>query len=402
MKKLILILVTLLALIVLIFSAWYFLLKDPTVPASDAFKDILPFGSGEGINIPPADITETPDSSFGVMDGRPVSSLFRVSETPIAGFIILPGSTTTVRYVDRATGHIHDAELATLARSRVTNTTMPKIYEAYFRNDGSKVLFRSLNNDDTVDNISITLEAPRAGDPNSLYTPSATILRGDIRELVAGAGDTLYYVLRDTQAIMAANFEGSGQRTILSSPFTSWRLSLYGNTLISWTKASAGVPGYAYTLNTSNGTQNKILGPLTGLTIAANPQGGGVAYSYNQNNQLKLFVKTTQGSTAYEIFPPTLAEKCVWGKRNPTLLICGVPSAVQQNEPDNWYKGVSRYSDVIQRFDTNTTESIVESNPKESTGVEIDVYQPQISSNDDYMVFINRNDLSLWALKLEE
>ncbi|MEX0932422.1 MAG: hypothetical protein WDZ61_00815 [Parcubacteria group bacterium] len=398
---------TILSIIIVIaltgMAIWYYFFKTPGGVVGNPFNDALPFGSGEGMDIPTTDNRQlTTEEGFGVSNGKPVESLFQVASSPVAGAVLIgQGASTTVRYVDRATGHIYDTDLATLDTRKVTNTTLPKIYEAVFSSDGNRVIYRSLDERGGLENLAITLTPPDSPSIDTLYTSSATVLRGDIQEPIAGTGNNLFYIQEDTSSVVTSTFEGTGLRTILSSPFTAWRLNLFGNSLVAWTKASSNVPGYAYSLNTSTGSLNKLLGPLNGLTVLPNPRGERVISSYNDSGVLRLVVKNIQSEAVYELSPSTLAEKCVWGRATIALVICGVPTnGVGGGEPDNWYKGITHFSDRIWKFDTDTTETIIESEPKSVYGVDIDATNLLLSQDDGYLIFINRNDLSLWALKL--
>src|SRR5690606_4110878 len=103
-----------------------------------------------------------------------------------------------------------------------------------------------------------------------------------------------------------------------------------------------------------------------------------------------------------EILPATLAEKCVWSETESATLYCGVPlSGIGAGEPDNWYKGITRFSDRLWRFDTEVDIAEILAEPQATYGVNIDASELRLSSDEGYLVFINRNDLSLWALKLE-
>jgi hypothetical protein len=288
-----------------------------------------------------------------------------------------------------------------LETRKITNTTLPKIYEAIFSSDGSRVLFRCLSESGEVENLSLALTPPVSTSTDALYTSSATVLRGGMSEVEAGSGNSIFYVLSDASSITTSTFEGTGQRNILTMPFTAWRLDSYGSGLLAWTKASASVPGYAYRLNTSNGSLTKLLGPLNGLSVSPSSAGGNVLFSYNDTGDTRLFAKLMPSDEDVEILPATLAEKCVWGRAITELLVCGAPSkAIEGGEPDNWYKGITHFSDNLWKIDAETTETLLAAEPEKLYGIKIDVYEPQISIDDSYMVFINKNDLSLWALRL--
>lgn len=405
MKKLVISIIALVTIIILAFFGWYFFVRDQNITVSDFIVGDSPFGSGDGFpSTGEKREVLTPAGEALVFDefGSPKNGLFRISDTSVAGALALIKGTSTeiVRYVDGATGHIYDVDLATGEKTKITNQTLPKIYEAYFRSDGRAVLVRALKDDtDTIENLSIALTPPKAGE--GLYTASSTAFRGNIGAVAVGANDTLFYTLRDTTSIVSSPFSGRSPKTLLDSPFTDWRLATNSNNLVVYTKASARADGYAYTL--SGGSLTKILGPFPGLVALPNSTGKKVLFSYVDGSKTRLFVKNLTDNSLYEISSASLAEKCVWGKKSPDLVFCGVPiEEIGLNEPDAWYKGVTHFSDRVWLFDTQakTAQLIVE--PRGLLDIDIDVYAPQLSVNETYLIFINKLDRSLWALKLEQ
>lgn len=424
MKKVIIILVAIVVIILAIFLGWYFLVRDPNIPLGEMIRKSLPFGSGGDAPTRPSDWDgQATDSQQPVTDefGSPTAKLFRIADTPVAGAIALNrGTETVVRYVDRATGHIYDVTLptetgsATLKKIKVTNNTLPKVYEAYFRSDGNAVLLRFLRDDsDIIENLAVTLTPPKSTtastsspQADSLYTASSIALRGDIDSIaVAESGNILFYVLRDPSSIISSSFNATNTKVLLASPFNNWRLNAIKGSLVLYTKASSNVSGSAYTLNTSGGALTKILGPLNGLVALLNTAGDQVLYSYVESGGTKLFTRNLTDKTLSELSPATLAEKCVWGTKNTNTLFCGVPvSAPGAGEPDLWYRGLTHFSDHIWSFDTSTSTDIAQvlAEPDQSLGINIDVMEPKLSPNENYLIFINKTDLSLWALRLEQ
>lgn len=410
-KKALVILILVILVLPLLAIGGYFFFRNSDVPIGETISGILPFGSGD--NLPPAtnnteNLPSTNEENNSNEIGAPKKLLFQISQTPVSGAIVLnKSSSTSVRYVDRATGHIYDVNLETLEKTKVTNQTLPKIYEAYFRGDGNTVLLRSLKDDsDTVENLSLALTPPSSKistsspEESMLYSASSTVLRGEIGS-VAVSGNTLFYVLKDASSIVSSAFNGTGLQTLLTSPFKDWRIAVGGNVTI-YTKASSNASGYAYTLNASGGL-TRLLGPLNGLTALPSVSGNKVLYSYNDKGETRLFAKNTANGNNAELSAPTFAEKCVWSKFRPALVYCGSPSnEIGVNEPDNWYKGVSSFSDRIWSFDTDLELAEVLIEPRAILGAEVDVLRPMLSPNEDYFVFINKIDLSLWALKLGE
>ncbi len=411
MKKILIISLAVISIALVAFLGWYFLLRDPEVPLVEVINNSLPFGSEDNPLSPVSGqrpVEETPE----LVDqfSSPSANLLRLSTTPVAGAVVFErGKRPIVRYVDRATGHLYDVVLPTetspvaLEKTKVTNNTLPKIYEAYFRTDGNAVLLRYLKDDsDVVENLSLALSPPQGTSTDALYTVASTALRGKISAVALGPGNALFYALKDTSSIVTSTFNGASVRTILTSPFTDWRLAAAGGHLIVYTKASARIAGYAYTLNTSNRALAKILGPLNGLVAVPNTSGNQVLYSYVENDKTKLFAKNLAKNTLSEILPATLAEKCVWSARDTSVLFCGAPTDNPgSREPDEWYRGATHFSDDIWLFNTNSGVGKVLAEPKQSLRIDIDVAEPKLSPNEDYLIFLNKNDLTLWALRLE-
>lgn len=422
MKKILIILTAVISITLVAFFGWYLFLRNPNTPVAETIRNILPFGSAptpSGVGVPTSGSAGASEGSLSFDEfGSPTANLFRLSNTPVAGAVVLDrGNKTIVRYVDRATGHIYDRDLSTLEKIKVVNNTLPKIYEAYFRSDGNAVLLRSLkDNSDVVENLSLALTPPKATastnstsslqasspQASTLYAVSSTALRGNISAVAAGSGNTLIYALRDNSSIVTSAFNGTGAKTLFTSAFTDWRLNAAGNSLIVYTKASADAPGYAYTLNTPSGVLTKILGPLNGLTAIQNNLGNRILYSYIEDNKMKSFTKNLTNNALSEISPTTLAEKCIWSMKKAGILFCAAPTdAPGTLEPDLWYRGVTHFSDRIWLFDTNTGVARVLVEPKQSLRIDIDVFEPKLSPDEDYLIFINKTDLSLWALRLE-
>ncbi|MEK7227516.1 MAG: hypothetical protein AAB641_01330 [Patescibacteria group bacterium] len=403
--------VLILVILITVFS-WAFFSRREGESVEETLSNILPFGSGE--NAPGGTFGAESPGEAGEEEmfdefGQPITALFRLAVEPVAGAVAFNKSSTTaaVRYVDRVTGHIFEIilpgnnALGMLQKKKISNKTLPKIYEAYFRPDGNAVLLRSLKDgSDTVENLSLTLAASSTAD--GLYNVSATSLRGDMGSVIVGFGNTLYYSLRDSGSIVSSSFNSAALKTIFTSIFTDWRLGTVGNNILLTTKASSDASGYAYTLNQSSGSLSKILGPLNGLTVTADAAGTHIVYSYMESGLAKSSAKNLQSGAIMEILPVTLSEKCVWSTKNKGVVYCASPvDGIGANEPDNWHRGITHFSDRLWRFDTNGEIAQILSEPKTGLGLDLDVAEPKLSPNEDYLIFINRRDLSLWALKLE-
>jgi hypothetical protein len=407
MNKKTLTIVVLIALLIIGGSVWFVFFNNSSTPTTPTKTNTgLPFGQG-GANMPLGNSSTsagTGASGIGA-DGKPSANLFRISNTPVAGMVSFNKKSVgeVVRFVDRSTGHIYDVNPLTLEKIQITNNTFPKIQEADFKNDGSSVLLRYLvNNTDTVQNLSASLTAPKSTSTGELYTVTSVLLAGNIDGVSVGPTNSLAVVLKDAGSVIISGFDGSKTSNLFISGFSDWNISWPTTSLIEiTTKASASIPGYAYDLNSTSGSMTKILGPLNALTSIQSTDGKRVAYSYNLNGKSVFAYKNLSDGSGDIILPSTFADKCVWSQKSVSSIYCGTPSSIRQNEPDNWYQGITHFSDQIWKFDTVTLISLLVADPKKDFNTSVDMINPTLSPNEDYLFFINKNDLSLWALKLQ-
>lgn len=344
---------------------------------------------------------ETPiDTVGGGTDG---AKLTKITSEPVAGAItFINKGSTYLRYVDRATGHISEVKLSTMERSKILNVTRPKIYQAIWKKDGSGFVERTLDAEENVVNTSVSLvQSTSTSSTTEPYIIRSTLLKGEVGEIKLGFDGGLIYNLTDSGVVATSNFIGEKPKTLFTLPFTSWRITpVSTTTALLTTKPSVISQGYSYLTNLNTGKLTKILGPLSGLSAKVKSDSSRVIYSYIDNNKLELKAKDLKNGVVTDILPRTLADKCVWSKKAGAVLYCGAPKSLPQGLPDSWYQGEVSFADSFWRFntETNTAEELyVPQGDSEGT---IDVHSLEVSPDEDYLVFINKSDLSLWVLKL--
>lgn len=403
MKKILLISIPIIASVILVLFFIVGRVSKSDEPIVNIPAGTSPFGSGEGFiseEVPTTLSNEEGVEELYNEEGVPVANFFRVSDGPVAGAVVFTRNTQTiVRYVERSTGHISEVVLPqrkateALAPRKISNNTLPKVYEAHFRSDGSSVLLRMLENDtDAQRNLTLNLAT----------TSSGTLLRGVLGDVATGAGNSLIYTVEDSKIIASSDFSGNNIKALLNTSFMDWRLAQAGTGVLMFTKPAANYPGYAYILN-SAGSLNKILGPLNALSATIDPTGNQLFYSYKDKGFAKSSTINLRTGVVVEISPATLSEKCVWMPKKTGRVICGVPTGnISSREPDSWYRGETSFSDRIWEFDTNQEIAQILEEPKPKFNIDLDVIEPKISPSEDYLIFMNKRDMTLWALKLSE
>jgi hypothetical protein len=99
----------------------------------------------------------------------------------------------------------------------------------------------------------------------------------------------------------------------------------------------------------------------------------------------------------------TFPEKCVWSTKERGVVFCAIPESMPIGlYPDTWYQGRILFSDNLWKINTVTMEYRVLSLIRESSGEFVDVENIKLSKNEDYLIFRNKIDLSLWGYNLLE
>ena len=97
-----------------------------------------------------------------------------------------------------------------------------------------------------------------------------------------------------------------------------------------------------------------------------------------------------------------LTEKCIWSEKNSSIIYCGVSSFIPRGDDlDAWYKGLTSFSDSVWMIDIETQTATVLVDPTEKAGEEFDLIKPVLSPDEEYLLFINKRDSTLWQLKLK-
>ena len=80
------------------------------------------------------------------------------------------------------------------------------------------------------------------------------------------------------------------------------------------------------------------------------------------------------------------------------MLYCALPINISSsNQPDDWYQGVASFDDGIwsKNITTGESKSIL-------SRFGADIMNIFISDDENYLIFTNKNDGTLWSLKLKK
>jgi len=368
-----------------------------------------PFDFFGGIPLPGGgDIGSNPDNNIltGAIPAR-IPTLRQLSTTPTAGATVLiqkegaVTTKTTVRFMERATGNIYDIDPFTLEKERVTNTTIPKVHEALWGEGGKVVLVRYLGEDlETIETFSARVRTNEVSGAGSL---AGEFFPKNIKTIsLSPDASRVFYMQNTTSGVVGitADLNGDNKKEVFSSPVTEWAAQwATDKEVILSTKPSSFATGYSYSLNLNTGLLTKILGGFRGLTVLGDSGANNILASASAGNEVLSFVYDLSKKSYSLVSGGILTDKCAWDKD--IALYCGVPiNSSPTTYPDEWYQGKISFRDAIVRISPETGAVFLLAEPEEQTGAPIDTTSLVLSEDGGYLVFINKNDSTLWGLDL--
>ncbi len=297
----------------------------------------------------------------------------------------------SLRYVERATGHIHQMYLDTKVTGQVSNGTIPTVYEALFDGKANSLLYRYIGDDGR----SITSFLATLGSANGEFLPA------DILDVsVSPDKSKFFYLTKTAQGVVGTtrSFRDTKKTQIFSSSLTEllseW---VTDQKVFLTTKADSSVNGSVFSLNTGTGVLTKILGGVKGLTTLANNDGSFVLYSVSTNSGPRLGIFDVKNHTSKDLNINGLPEKCIW---KDTFIYCAIPNnATGTGYPELWYRGQVSFTDHFVKINTTTYESTTLADS--AYEIPIDGTHLFLDDTDTTLFFINKKDSTLWSLNLK-
>ncbi|MBI2045997.1 MAG: hypothetical protein HYT28_01065 [Parcubacteria group bacterium] len=404
-KTLTILIVVATVVIIGLFVAAFLLSRGKSVVPGEGgegfFGDFFPTEGGGG-QAPGAGTGIGTTSKQGI-SGKEASALLpalrQITTAPIAGAVAFSrNGKTYIRYIEKRTGNVYEADTASYGNNRITNTTIPGVAEAFWNHDGSQMVIRYIDKDTgAIKNFGAKINELK-------NTLEGAFLPDSIREIaVSPDADKIFYTLpfQTDTAGASANFDGTKTLNIFNSPFSEWRVSWpLSKTIALATKSSFAASGYLYFLNTQTEALNSVLSGVRGLLALPSPDGKYVLYSESTEDGFILNLFTRGNKAVTELPTSTLPEKCVWAKDSITLY-CAAPLIIPMGKyPDAWYQGIVSFSDDIWKINTETGFIDLVMQLEDEARVPIDALNPALSPDEDYLIFINKKDSSLWSLRL--
>lgn len=431
-KKIFKIITVLIILLAIGFVTYWFFDRQqggdglPKNDGSFSFSNFFPFGNsndGAPATTTTIGVSGTNGQNYAIPTAPP--RLWQISNEPQSGAVVFNASNTPlVRFVDKATGNIFESSLHLLGLRRISNTTIPKVYEALWQSNGDALVLRYLGDDnETIKSVygKLASSTPLSGEnANESESPAEKSLR-ELRTVFLPENITSISVNPSTgvfayvaeypnkSAVFITDSFAGKLRQIFESEIRDFSVRLVNNTTSGLTsKPSAVADGQFYFLKTDSGRLERVMGGQRGLTAVANSAGTKIFYSESKNNSFAsgLFNPKTGEKTSTPF--TSLPDKCVWSNKN-FYLYCAVPKSIPSGKyPDYWYQGRVSFDDTLWRIDaaTGATEFLIDPaaivSASADNRMEIDAINLILDPNEEYLVFTNKKDSMLWGLKIEK
>lgn len=399
-KKILKISAFILIILAVALIAYYFILSTNDNVANGKkpfFGNLFPFGNNTVVVEEVPFATSTPEN---INEQQPAGAFEQqvrlISNEPIAGSTFIPGTKgDTVRYIEKATGHIFDVPTFENTTNRVSNTTIPQLYTASFTENGAGFIAQYTKDGDTIE----TFYGKITG-TSTEKTVSGNLLSQSILSFAVSPDQKNIFTLEKTQNGSEGYIslpDGSSKKLIWSSPFKEFIPQFISNTHIGLqSKPHPSAFGVFFDVNTATAGKNLMISNEKNLSTLPYTKKAYMLHS----NDAGMFVTDIRTTISTEISPNTFPEKCVWAQTK-TFIYCAVPKTnLNSNSLYSWYQGKVSYSDDIWEYDVagNTSRQVV--NLESLAGRSIDIGNISINQTDTLLLIQSKADGSLWTIKI--
>lgn len=318
-----------------------------------------------------------------------------------------------VRYVESAGGLMFDKAIKKKEEKvQISKNSIPRVVEAFFDSTGTKVVLRYLK-DDLIQTYLVSLAFPKVDFSLSkeerekipkVADVSGEFLPENIDSLdVSYDGKNLFYFNPVTNGVsgIAYNFATKSKKEVWRTPFTEWIVDFASESKINiTTKASEKAPGFSYTLDSKTSSFSRNLGNINGLTTLMSPDGKKVLYAEAQDGGISTYILDLTTQKVSSISPSAIPEKCIWTKDSMKIYCASSVKSPKFVYPDDWYKGKVSFDDALWVIDLSDMSGNIIYDIVSKAGKRLDIVSMKLNSEENYLVFINKKDGTLFGFDL--
>lgn len=299
----------------------------------------------------------------------------------------------TVNYIERESGNVFSYVTPAGTLTRINNKTIPGLQSAAWLPNGLTAYVRYLSGSDFS---TINTYALAATSSAGFFLPQ------DLADISVSATGLLTLASGvNGSAVSLSRIDGTRSATLFTTPLSSVRTSFAGkNQYLVFSKPTASLPGYAFLAN-GTGHLSRIAGPLDGLVALASPSGKWVLVSYTSSGVMQMELINTATDAPVSLPVATIADKCAWAADD-SAIYCGVPTNPDASfaYPDDWYQGAVHFSDRLWRIDVAGRYAQMVLDFSQANKGALDAEALAVDPAKSTLVFVNRNDGSLWSYSL--
>lgn len=373
--------------------------------ASTADLTVAPGGSSA---LPVAgDAPQTPNDTIGTTTApveAPVTvsaRLVQVSKGPVAlgeavtstAATASSSASTAVTFIDRQSGNVFQYRIPDGTLTRTSNRTVPGIQSAAWVSDASRAFVRYLSG---TDSTTINTYALPADGSDGFF------LSQNLSDIAVSASNILTLASGTNGSVASlAQLDATHTAQLFTTPLSNLHVAFAGKgRYLAYTSPSAALPGVAFLVD-SSGNFSRIAGPLTGLVAKASPSGKWVLVSYTRDGAMQMELIDTATGEALSLPVATIADKCVWAADD-SAIYCGIPvnPPAAAAYPDDWYQGAVSFSDRIWKIQVSGRYAQFVLDFTQENNAPVDAVALAIDPLLTTLVFVNKNDGSLWSYSL--
>lgn len=389
-KKILALVITLFIVIIgVLFFVYQSFIKEGGVFPS---QGITTEGGGGNVLFPGSDSLDDGRKNTNGGENGFIPTLRQISIAPVAGGTVFNANgNVIIRYVERSTGHIFETTGKSLEQNRISNTTIPRIQNSEWSPGGDMVIFQYLDENEMLKSFYGNISKDTG-------TIEGWFLSNSITSLDVDTSGNIFYIQKtgNGSSGVISNFDGTNAKSVFSSSISDWSSQWIGDSTAVTTKPSRNNLGFMYVLQSGN--YEKMLS-FEGLNTLPSPDGLNTLFSISNSKETNLFVYNRDNQEFTEIPFRTLAEKCVWA--DTVTIFCGSPFNFTGGVvPDDWYKGSLSFFDDIWSYNTETKVAQLVYDMQED-GKLIDITQLKVDSEKNTLIFVDKTNLTLWALSLK-
>ena len=398
-----------LGLIVVLFLAIFFFFGrgGKQVDTEDIDRDLFTFEEADSRDLG-SSITDTDDIENGLLaeldniSPTNIPRLRKISFKETSGFgLFRDNGTTTIRYVDRQTGNIFETNSKISSSKRITNTTILRTINSLWI-DKDNVVLRYISEEGDIKTFSANINTAEEIE-NQVSNLVGSFSDNGIDQIDTFENRLLMLKTNNFGSNLSISDLNFDKETIVySTPLREILVSFINNKVIAInTKPSALSKGYLFLVNPQNGVLEDVLSTIVGLYSIVSEDGKGILYSSSRSKGISLWFLDRDSGNIQSIQKSTLADKCDWANSEGVIVYCAVPKNISfRNLPDEWYQGNISFNDEIWKINLETGETELIVDLEKTSGEIIDVLR--LSVKEDYIVLINKLDMTLWGIDLSK